>query len=429
MEGEGASAAPGAAAPAAPAAVTFLPDGARVPLPLEPPPGPTAAELLRRLQGALRLPPAAGHALALWMASPLLEVQLKPRHRPLRLARQWPDLLLRLSLGSPRDIARDEPCLQLRRNVFFPKSKELEAAAGGAAAAAPGAGGAVGGPAPAGPPPAPPRGGAAPGLRPHPRPPGPPRRPLPRLPAPLPRSALLRVRLLPRGHRAPPRGAAGPGGAAARQRRRGAGGRHHHRPPGEARAADADLPRAVLGAGGRRGAGGGRRGAGGGRHGAGGGRRGAPPAVAGVRRRARGRPREPPAAGVLPPGRADERPHRVLHRAGGGGARTGPPPPRAPPAGRPLAAAAERDPAAAAAPGHDRLRAGGAGAAAGEAPPALGVLLRAGGRLLRPRVRGGRAGAGLSPPAPRWTGSTGSPQHCTRHPGPPPFVPTPPHTH
>ncbi|CAM9116214.1 unnamed protein product [Bubo scandiacus] len=49
--------------------------------------------------------------------------QLKPRHRPLRLARQWPDLLLRLSLGSPRDIARDEPCLQLRRNVFFPKSK------------------------------------------------------------------------------------------------------------------------------------------------------------------------------------------------------------------------------------------------------------------------------------------------------------------
>ncbi|XP_074786370.1 FERM domain-containing protein 8 isoform X3 [Athene noctua] len=123
MEGEGASAAAGAAAPAA---VTFLPDGARVPLPLEPPPGPTAAELLRRLQGALRLPPAAGPALALWMASPLLEVQLKPHHRPLRLARQWPDLLLRLSLGSPRDIAHDEPCLQLRRNVFFPKSKELE---------------------------------------------------------------------------------------------------------------------------------------------------------------------------------------------------------------------------------------------------------------------------------------------------------------
>lgn len=68
-----------------------------------------------------------------------------------------------------------------------------QAAAGGAAAATPGARGSVGGPAPAGPPPAPPRGGAAPGLRPHPRPPGHPRRTLPRLSAPLPRPALLRV--------------------------------------------------------------------------------------------------------------------------------------------------------------------------------------------------------------------------------------------
>ncbi|XP_074915574.1 FERM domain-containing protein 8 isoform X1 [Buteo buteo] len=121
MEGEGASAPPGAAA-----ALAFLPDGAGVPLPLEPPPGPTAGEMLRRLQGALRLPPLAAEALALWLVSPLLEVQLKPRHRPLRLVRQWPELLLRFSLGSHADIAQDEPCLQLRRNVFFPKSKELE---------------------------------------------------------------------------------------------------------------------------------------------------------------------------------------------------------------------------------------------------------------------------------------------------------------
>ncbi|XP_064293603.1 FERM domain-containing protein 8 isoform X1 [Phalacrocorax carbo] len=122
-EEEGASAPPGAAAPAA---LAFLPDGAGVPLALGPPPGPTAGELLRRVQGALRLPPAAAPALALWLCSPLLEVQLKPRHRPLRLVRRWPELLLRFSLGSPAAIARDEPCLQLRRNVFFPKSKELE---------------------------------------------------------------------------------------------------------------------------------------------------------------------------------------------------------------------------------------------------------------------------------------------------------------
>ncbi|NWR40504.1 FRMD8 protein, partial [Tachuris rubrigastra] len=112
--------------PLSPPALVYLPDGSALPLPLEPPPGPTAAELLRRLQGALRLPPTAGEALALWLGSDLLEVQLKPRHRPLRLVRHWPELLLRFSLGSPAAIAQDEPCLQLRRNVFFPKSCELE---------------------------------------------------------------------------------------------------------------------------------------------------------------------------------------------------------------------------------------------------------------------------------------------------------------
>uniref|UniRef100_A0A8V5GD98 FERM central domain-containing protein n=1 Tax=Melopsittacus undulatus TaxID=13146 RepID=A0A8V5GD98_MELUD len=89
--------------------------------PWSPPPGPTASELLLRLQGALELPPEATEALALWMSSPLLAVQLKPRHRPLRLARRWPELLLVTPAPPP-----DEPCLQLRRNVFFPKSRELE---------------------------------------------------------------------------------------------------------------------------------------------------------------------------------------------------------------------------------------------------------------------------------------------------------------
>ncbi|XP_068280650.1 FERM domain-containing protein 8 [Nyctibius grandis] len=126
MEAEAEAEAEGASAPPGATAVAFLPDGSGVPLALGPPPGPTAGELLLRLQGALRLPPIATEALALWLGSPLLEVQLKPRHRPLPLVRRWPELLLRLSLGSPADIARDEPCLQLRRNVFFPKSKELE---------------------------------------------------------------------------------------------------------------------------------------------------------------------------------------------------------------------------------------------------------------------------------------------------------------
>uniref|UniRef100_A0A8C5UCW5 FERM central domain-containing protein n=1 Tax=Malurus cyaneus samueli TaxID=2593467 RepID=A0A8C5UCW5_9PASS len=101
-------------------------DGSALPLPLAAP-GPTAAELLRRPAGGAA-PPARRHRrFALWLGpvSPP-EVQLKPRHRPLRLVRHWPELLLRFSLGSPAAIAQDEPCLQLRRNVFFPKSRELE---------------------------------------------------------------------------------------------------------------------------------------------------------------------------------------------------------------------------------------------------------------------------------------------------------------
>ncbi|NXA44030.1 FRMD8 protein, partial [Eudromia elegans] len=54
------------------------------------------------------------------------EVQLKPKHQPFRLCRQWPELLLRFSDASDGAIARDEPCLQLRRSVFFPKDEELE---------------------------------------------------------------------------------------------------------------------------------------------------------------------------------------------------------------------------------------------------------------------------------------------------------------
>ncbi|KAM8793762.1 FERM domain-containing protein 8 [Eudromia elegans] len=126
MEGEGPPEPPGGPAPSV---LVFLPDGAAVPLAPEQPAGASAAELLRLLLPALRLPPAALRALALWLVSPLLEVQLKPKHQPFRLCRQWPELLLRFSDASDGAIARDEPCLQLRRSVFFPKDEELEDAA------------------------------------------------------------------------------------------------------------------------------------------------------------------------------------------------------------------------------------------------------------------------------------------------------------
>ncbi|XP_036031787.1 FERM domain-containing protein 8-like [Onychomys torridus] len=54
------------------------------------------------------------------------EVQLKPKHQPYKLGRQWPELLLRFTDASDEDVAMDEPSLQFRRNVFFPKRRELQ---------------------------------------------------------------------------------------------------------------------------------------------------------------------------------------------------------------------------------------------------------------------------------------------------------------
>ncbi|XP_021239371.1 FERM domain-containing protein 8 [Numida meleagris] len=119
---------PEAAASGAVAAVrVFLPDGSVVPLALPPPVlGLTAAVLLRCLWDTAGLGPEGCAAMALWLVSGLLEVQLKPRQQPFRLRRQWAELVLRLSDAPPGAVARDEPCLHLRRNVFFPKHKELE---------------------------------------------------------------------------------------------------------------------------------------------------------------------------------------------------------------------------------------------------------------------------------------------------------------
>ncbi|XP_028660001.1 FERM domain-containing protein 8 [Erpetoichthys calabaricus] len=85
----------------------------------------TAQDLGRSVREALQLPEIAGDVFTLWIVSPLLELQLKPKHQPYKLCRQWQDLLYRFTDCSDDDIAHDEPCLQLRRNVFFPKAKEF----------------------------------------------------------------------------------------------------------------------------------------------------------------------------------------------------------------------------------------------------------------------------------------------------------------
>ncbi|XP_061659749.1 FERM domain-containing protein 8 [Syngnathoides biaculeatus] len=86
----------------------------------------TVQELGRLVREALRVPESAQDAFAFWLSSPLLEVQLKARHHPYKVCRQWQDLLYRFTDASEEDISQDEPCLQYRRNVFFRKSKELQ---------------------------------------------------------------------------------------------------------------------------------------------------------------------------------------------------------------------------------------------------------------------------------------------------------------
>ncbi|XP_029029845.1 FERM domain-containing protein 8 [Betta splendens] len=86
----------------------------------------TVQELGRTVREALHIPESVQEAFAFWLCSPLLELQLKVRHQPYKLCRQWQDLLYRFTEASEDDILQDEPCLQYRRNVFYPKSKELQ---------------------------------------------------------------------------------------------------------------------------------------------------------------------------------------------------------------------------------------------------------------------------------------------------------------
>ncbi|XP_060614333.2 FERM domain-containing protein 8 [Anolis sagrei] len=86
----------------------------------------TAQELHHIVSKTLQLPEDAHEIFALWLVSPVLELQLKPKHQPYKLCRQWQDLLFRFTSCSADDILEDEPSLQFRRDIFFPKRKEVQ---------------------------------------------------------------------------------------------------------------------------------------------------------------------------------------------------------------------------------------------------------------------------------------------------------------
>ncbi|KAK9745163.1 FERM central domain [Popillia japonica] len=58
------------------------------------------------------------------MSSPLLELQLKPTHKPYEVRRAWRSLIEKFSHGSHKKQQRDEPIILFQRNVFFPQHLE-----------------------------------------------------------------------------------------------------------------------------------------------------------------------------------------------------------------------------------------------------------------------------------------------------------------
>lgn len=54
---------------------------------------------------------------ALWLVSPLFEVQLKPHHVPSAMRAKWPIYLQKYTNATEEAIAVDEPLLVFRRNI------------------------------------------------------------------------------------------------------------------------------------------------------------------------------------------------------------------------------------------------------------------------------------------------------------------------
>lgn len=71
------------------------------------------------------LPHEAEDVFALWLVSPLFEVQLKPDHRPLQVCKKWLELLAKYTTANITQRENDFPYLSLQRDVFFSKQEEM----------------------------------------------------------------------------------------------------------------------------------------------------------------------------------------------------------------------------------------------------------------------------------------------------------------
>ncbi|CAD5231030.1 unnamed protein product [Bursaphelenchus xylophilus] len=105
----------------------YLPDGKALQIPVEDAETAMSAELLSAITDHLEIEEDVGaEALALWLISPLLEIQLKPHHKVYAIRQKWAALLRRFSLASEDQITYDEPLLVIRRNVHLSVVAEIE---------------------------------------------------------------------------------------------------------------------------------------------------------------------------------------------------------------------------------------------------------------------------------------------------------------
>ncbi|XP_064600632.1 putative FERM domain-containing protein FRMD8P1 isoform X2 [Liolophura sinensis] len=85
-----------------------------------------AEDLIEVVLTEQKLPPEARTMFCLWLVSPLLELRLKPHHKPFFLVSQWADLCDKYTEEDADDIAKDEPMLMFQRDVFFPRQQEAQ---------------------------------------------------------------------------------------------------------------------------------------------------------------------------------------------------------------------------------------------------------------------------------------------------------------
>ena len=96
----------------------FFPDGKSVQFTVEGGKEAQATDLLSLIAKHFEIPEEIiKEVFALWLVSPLFDVQLKPHHVAAQVRYKWPSFLKKFTDAPEDDIALDDPLLVLRRNV------------------------------------------------------------------------------------------------------------------------------------------------------------------------------------------------------------------------------------------------------------------------------------------------------------------------